>query len=455
MRTGRGQAGDLAPDRPHDGDPPDLVLLMPSSGELRSDAWVREAVALASSVAPDGLVVLGGTPSRSLRRALASHGIEPAAELLHVPDLPRSRYVVILGGAISDRAMRRLIPLSAPKRLALRGLLRAGWKRAPLSVSTVLRRAGARPLVEWLVDPSSSPGSPAVIARSWRNDGAVVARLLGRDDEPGVVAKVGGGAAREAVGLVEVARGACTPSVEVPRLIESRRLGGHPAVIATGLAGSPAAQELRGSRRHARDVLAAISSWLAAWNASTASPRSFEHTDADRHLLQRADRLAPLLDGGDEYVQRLRRQCERCHGERIPFVAAHNDLTAANLLLSPGGSLGIVDWEESETSTLPLGDIVYAAADLAAALDGYRDRPSAFKECFAGESSFAKECRAAIRRGIERLEVSPLVAEICFHACWLMHADNERRRSSGGAPAERPFLEILRAVVAGEVDDRP
>jgi hypothetical protein len=356
---------------------------------------------------------------------------------------------------MSDRAIRRLIPLSVPKQLAVRGLLRAGWKRAPLSVSTVLRRAGARPLLEWLVHPSSSVGSRAVIARSWRDDGAVVARLLGRDDEPGVVAKVGGGAAREAVGLVEVARGACTPSVEVPRLIESRRLGGRPAVVATGLSGSPAEQELRGSRRHARELLAAISSWLVAWNVSTVSPRSFEHTDADRHLLQRADRLAPLLEGGDQYVQRLRRQCELCHGERMPFVAAHNDLTAANLLLSPGGRLGIVDWEESETSTLPLGDITYAAADLAAAVDGYRDRPRAFKECFAGGSSFAKECRAAVHRGIEQLEISPQLAEICFHACWLMHADNERRRASGGTPAERPFLEILRAVAAGEADDRP
>ena len=99
-----------------------------------------------------------------------------------------------------------------------------------------------------------------------------------------------------------------------------------------------------------------------------------------------------------------------------------------------------------------MGDIVYAAADFAAAVDGYRDRPSAFTECFAGGSPFAKECRAAVRRGTERLEVSPPLAEICFHACWLMHADNERRRNSGGTPAERPFLEILRAVVAGEVD---
>jgi hypothetical protein len=426
------------------------VLLVPSSEELRSDAWVREAAALAGSVAPDGLVVLGGTTSRSLQRALAADGFEPAAELLHVPDLRRSRYVVILGDAISDGAMRRLIQLSALKRLAVRALLRAGWKREPLSVSTVLRRSGDRPMLEWLVDPGSCVGRPAVIARSWRDDGALVARLLGRDDEPAVVAKVGGGAAREAIGLVEVAAGARTPSVAVPRLLESRRLGGHPAVVATGLAGPPAAQKLQGgSRRHARKLLASISSWLATWNAKTASPGTFDHADADRHLLGRADRLAPLLEGGDEYVQRLRRQCELCHGERLPFVAAHNDLTAANLLLSPGGGLGIVDWEESETSTLPLGDLVYAAADLAAALDGYRDRPSAFRECYAGEGSFAKACHAAIRHGIEQLELSPPLAEICFHACWLMHADNERRRSSGGTSA-RPFLEILRAVAAGE-----
>ena len=37
------------------------------------------------------------------------------------------------------------------------------------------------------------------------------------------------------------------------------------------------------------------------------------------------------------------------------------------------------------------------------------------------------------------LRLSPEAAELCFHACWLHHARNERRSGEEG-----PFLEIAR-----------
>ncbi len=72
----------------------------------------------------------------------------------------------------------------------------------------------------------------------------------------------------------------------------------------------------------------------------------------------------------------------------MPFVAAHRDMTAANVMLGGGTRVGLIDWEESTTETLPLGDIAYAVVDFAAASDGYRDRLAAYRHCFERDGRF-------------------------------------------------------------------
>jgi hypothetical protein len=82
---------------------------------------------------------------------------------------------------------------------------------------------------------------------------------------------------------------------------------------------------------------------------------------------------------------------------------------------------------------------------------GYRDRPEAFAACFAPGGAFVGLTRelldgAARSRGME----GPAV-ELCLHACWLRHADNELRKVGGGG--ERPFLAILQR--SGDEGIRP
>ena len=60
-------------------------------------------------------------------------------------------------------------------------------------------------------------------------------------------------------------------------------------------------------------------------------------------------------------------------GEPLPTVAAHGDLTMSNVLLGEGAP-GVVDWEASTATGVPLRDLLYAAVDATAAADGYRDR---------------------------------------------------------------------------------
>jgi len=423
--------------------PADLVLLTPARAERRDRSWQDAAVRAASRVDRDGLVVAVDCP-RSLRTELLGLNLDPEARLLHVPDVARSRYIVPLGGPAVRYALRSIVPLSPLKRALTPGLSVPGISRlAPTSL--VLRPSGARPLFDWICPPvSSADECTAVVARSWRPAGATVVYRFVDAASPDAVAKLGGGAAREAAALETIAAGAGDARVQVPRLLGERRVGELPVVVETALEGTPAMRRLLGSPASAHDLLAAVASWLREWSGVAAQRRSFTPADAERRVLAPARRLAPLLEDGAGYLSRLEGLCERVTGATLPFVAAHNDLTAANILIGDTDRMGIVDWEAAGTECLPLGDLAYAAADFAAAVDGYRDRPAAFDACFEPDGSFAELTGRLLAEAARAHGIGAEQVDLCLQACWLHHADNERREASARDLQERPFLAILR-----------
>lgn len=430
--------------------PPDLVLLAPTRGERTDGAWLEEAARVASTVAPDGLVV-APRPSRRLRGRLAAAGLEPATRLLHVPDLPLSRYVFPLGGPAARFALEQLVPLGRAKRAAARALALSGVSAiAPTSV--VFRRRGARPLFEWLSGVAApTEARTAIVSTSWRPHGATVLHRFGAAQTPDAVVKLGGGAAEERRALDRLGAEARTAEVEVPAVLATGTRAGLSLIVETPVAGSPASRLLRESPARAAGLLRGLFRWLEAWNAATAAPRPFRRADGERLLFGPALRLAPGLADADAHLLRLDRLIEACNDRPMPFVAAHNDLTAANVLVDENERLGIVDWEHAAPDCLPLGDLAYAAADVAAAVGGYRDRPEAFTAAFAPGGAFAALTRELLDGAARSLGIDAPAVELCLAACWLRHADNEMRKLDG--EGERPFLAILER--SGDVGVRP
>ena len=125
-------------------------------------------------------------------------------------------------------------------------------------------------------------------------------------------------------------------------------------------------------------MLARVAPWLERWNAATAVPGTVDEVLLERELLRPAAALAPLLPEGDRYEAWLRQRAERWDGSPIPLVAAHHDLTMTNVLLTPSGGIGVVDWASARERSLPLVDLAYAMADATAAATGYLDRAAAF-----------------------------------------------------------------------------
>jgi hypothetical protein len=109
--------------------------------------------------------------------------------------------------------------------------------------------------------------------------------------------------------------------------------------------------------------------------------------------------------------------------------------------------IAVLDWEVAEEHGLPLMDFFYAAADAVSATTRYADRVAAFETTFARAGPTATHVRALAQSLAGELELSPSSAELCFHACWLMHAVNEARASDASAP--RPFFEIVRRLASG------
>jgi hypothetical protein len=184
-----------------------------------------------------------------------------------------------------------------------------------------------------------------------------------------------------------------------------------------------------------------VTGWLERWNRSTATIRPLAHGLLERELMAPAVLLAPLLEQGEDYRNWLAMRCALIVGAQVPLVATHNDLTMWNVLLDTQGNLGVVDWEAGREEVLPLVDFFYAATDIVAGAQGYRNRLAAFEACFAPEGIYAPAVTRLLKRLKEIIQIPTKVIDLCFHACWLHHAVNEHYTSERADP--RPFLQIV------------
>jgi hypothetical protein len=400
----------LAPERP-EADLVDLVVV--AGGELAPAIQTA-----AERLAPDGILYVAARPWRAARTIRAA-GLVPGPALLTLRGTG-SRRLLVPAQAAPD-ALDRLVPGAGWRGRAARLAARFGAARLLPHLAAggiVGRRPGARPLHEWL-----TTGSAIV---SWSEGSSLLVHA------DGAVAKVGGGPA-EAELLRELGPAAREAGAGVPEPVRTGSVAGLHLLVESALPGRPAAASL--TPRTLPGYLEELVPWLQRWNTATASPRPIARADLDRAL------LAPLqaLQLGEEYRRRLDELGTRTEGRGMPFVAAHHDLTTANVLI--GAGLGIVDWDAAEAAAFPLTDFFYAVADARAAADGFRDRVGAFSATFASDATPTRDVAPLQARLVAALGLEPDLVELCFHACWLRHASNELARSGPG-----PFVEIARQV---------
>lgn len=437
----------LAPSAPEPGSGEtavDLIIVAPSQAQKQDPRWVEEtARRTALRLAAAGIAYVLPASARAVRRALHSHELQRNEMLLHVPDTERSHHVVPLGTAAAHYALSGQVRMKSSKRVAARALLHSRWLADRAPTGLVFRREASAPLASWLtdLDPPSAGASTLVSRRS--DGGAVLLRFPANEPRPDAVAKVSRHAARELDALRMLAPAAARAGVRVPDVIFSGTLNGRPWVLQSAVAGNIAARMLEQRRLTPGELHELLAEWLVRWGRLSRRERPIRRAELERLVLSPAARLLPDQSG---YRQHLSALCAQAVGLRCPFVANHGDLTTSNILIDETLGLGVVDWEEASAEALPLTDYFYATADAVAAVGGYTDRPRAFVLCFGIDGEHTQNVRRLTHRVADALDVDDRLREICFHACWLHHADNEASRRDGNGVGA--FASILRRVAA-------
>jgi hypothetical protein len=433
----------LMPTAAHAGTGADLAVVAPSPAQLAQRGWLARSLATAAStVAQDGVVyaLLPPAVRAAARRRLRAAGLELSSPVAQLP-AGAPRYLVpvqpqpwrhMLGNEIGAHARIRRGLLGAA---ALPSGTRLLAESMP-GVALVARRPHAAPLAAWLGRLRGNTRTTAHVAAmtSWRGTaGSVVLFCFAAgDDAPWGIAKLSPDSPREALRLERLGPDVRAAGARLPWLLATGAAADRPVLVGSAVEGRSAARVLMAAPERFADVAGGVADWLERWSAATARPTLLPVDRLERELLRHelpASYRAWLTD-----------RCAALAATAIPLVAAHNDLTMWNVRLGESGALGVLDWAEAEGEALPLTDLFYAVADAAAACDGYRDRVAALRSCFEPSGARAATVAPLSERLRASLELSPAAAELCFHACWLRHAGNERSLNA----AARPFAEIVR-----------
>jgi hypothetical protein len=432
-----------------------MTPLAPPAGQY-DGSWLRQAMRRAAgSLEGDGLAWF--TPPRRLRSRVfteaKSAGLEVKGIYSQFEDAQGLKTLVPLQlmssvevANLSGRHVR--LRQVAARALKMPGALRLVRAIYP-SVGFAVGRPGGRPLFDWLIPQGmvSRNRRSVLLRRSWNRRDFAIAYVFGGDPpELAAVAKIPMSPDAESSLLKQEERLRCVASaaagwgVETPRLVDPQPLA-RPALVTQALRGSPAGGVLERRSSELRPLLQRLARWLAGWNHSTRV--SAPSGSISRTIATAAGVLEHHIPNGREYFAWLIGTLPQ-QAAGIPYVATHGDLTMWNVVMD-GDGLGILDWEESCASDLPLGDLFYSVADAVAATSGYRDRVAAFHSCFFGsERQIAVPLVEVLA---QELGLSAPAIETCFHLCWLRHAGNEVSRNPAGAPG--PFLQIVRQLAAG------
>lgn len=440
----------------------DLVILAPVPGECNRGWLEASCKRVARELAQDGVVYLLASPGCrwQLIRRLRQHGIVPRETLLHFPlgsvghrlvlVPPRPAALRFVGPQLVDRSSRRW-------RLMARLVARPGGARLVAAMygelGVLLCRRGAPALYSWL-DAVASPGGQDVTALYLRHQhqtgSAVLFRFAGSLPLPRAIIKpaaIGPAALDDQRHrrVTEITSSAHRAGARVPSWM-SLRTDARLVTVERAIAGRSAAMILAARPTAIDALLEAITDWLTRWNHGTAVYCSVSAADLTEHLLDPLATLAPQPQGIEAYQHWLKRRCAEVEGLRLPFVAAHNDLTLSNILLERDRAApGIIDWEACSPHDLPLLDLFYIILDAVWTATHARERSQAFAACFETNGRSSAIAGRLVARLARMIAVPPRAIALCFDACWIRHALAEQDKKTSDEP--RPFRDILQRTI--------
>jgi hypothetical protein len=125
----------------------------------------------------------------------------------------------------------------------------------------------------------------------------------------------------------------------------------------------------------------------------------------------------------------------------LPQVCEQRDFAPWNVLRTPPGELGVLDWESAELDGLPLLDLVYFLSYLGFLVEGAMERGNyrAVYRSMLRQQTYAGQLRAGClaeymqQTGVPRSAAAPLSV-----LTWMLHSRSEYQRmtaDAGGPPS--------------------
>ena len=333
-----------------------------------------------------------------------------------VRDLLRARY----GGPIC--AIARCAGDSRAGGLEPATWLREGWPEwvlgpAPERLSTLLVTGGPRSVSKVVLLAFAEPSPTPLVAVKAPRLEAAARGILG-----------------EGAALASLAGRRAAPIPGVPRLLFRREIDHVPLVGETALTGRPLESLL--TRGSLTPWSLKVTDWLATLGRG-APARPADHwrqTIVDPVLSQFVERFGRVVDPG---LLREGEAMVRSIGS-LPAVPEQRDFGPWNLLVSPAGELGVLDWESAELEGLPALDLLYYLAYASFNVDRASDRMN--RVASYRRSLDASTVTGAVRhqclvRYCEALGLHPAVLPPLRVLVWLIHAHSDFRHAAADAGA--------------------
>lgn len=304
-----------------------------------------------------------------------------------------------------------------------------GLGPSPERLSMLLVTGGPRSVSKAVLLGFAEPGPVPQIAvkaprldaaaEGVRREGAVLARLGERRTVPGI-----------------------------PRLLFRREVEGIPLVGESALVGRPL-ENLLGARS-LRAWSLRVTDWLAALavGEQERSAARWRDTIVEPALARFTDQFGRVADPG---LLRDSEEIVRAIGA-LPAVPEQRDFGPWNLLVTPRGDLGVLDWESAEAEGLPLLDLLYFLAYASFSVDRAHDRDAralSYRRSLDASTPTGAVRRECVARymdalGLEAGQLGPLRVLL-----WMVHAPSDFRHAAADAGGLPPESALARSLFLG------
>ncbi|MGH8907542.1 MAG: aminoglycoside phosphotransferase family protein [Egibacteraceae bacterium] len=193
----------------------------------------------------------------------------------------------------------------------------------------------------------------------------------------------------------------------------------------------------------------AMIDWLVDLGVRTADRTSFGPSEIAGAVSALHDRFTATYQLRPDHARILADHvaalCSKA--DRLPAVMQHGDPGTWNLMVTPAGRVGILDWEACEQHGMPLWDIFYFLRSYgvwASRVAGTRDQLRGCARQFFDASPRSELAASAVERFCERAGLSGQLVEPLFFTCWMHRALKEATRLRPGRVNSGHFVRLLR-----------